>query len=198
MLLKSHAVLVPALLPSAALHRHGVFLSEELNHKPDCLEKNESKKRREIIFQLYQDWFPDLITAVACNRMYLIKGGGDAGAIRRNQQLLKLALVPKTRLLSGSHGDREGCSDSVPCSMCHSSVTGSCPLNCWNGSAASEAPAWPLALSTFRINKICASLLMMPVAWGEIQEAIIKQSMWGLTCLLWKLLLPSWYLSSKH
>lgn len=50
MLLKSPAVpiLVPAFLPSPPLHRHGVFvcLHEELNHKPDCLEKNESKKER--------------------------------------------------------------------------------------------------------------------------------------------------------
>lgn len=144
------------------------------------------KKEREIIFQLYQDWFPDLINAVACNSMDLIKGGGDAGATRRNQQLLKLALLPKSRLLSGSHGDREGCSDSVPCSMDVSLLCQTAPVlcNCWNSSAACKAPAWPLALGTFRINKICASSLMVPIARGEVQEAIIKQSMWGLTCLL--------------
>lgn len=54
-LLQSPALpsLVPALLPSPPLHRHGVFvcLHEELNHQPGRLEKNESKKRE-------RDYFP--------------------------------------------------------------------------------------------------------------------------------------------
>lgn len=50
-------ILVPALLPPPPLHSHGVFvcLHEELNHKPGWWGKNDSKKSREIIFQLYQD-----------------------------------------------------------------------------------------------------------------------------------------------
>ena len=54
----------------------------------------------------------------------LTERGGDAGAVIRNQQLFKLALLPKKRLLGGSHGDREGYIDSVPCETCRSSVRG--------------------------------------------------------------------------